>query len=266
MAMTLKNVLEDVRMVGSDGLQKTASESNKPEKTATAQQELVAALNKAVKGTEKTATAEPAQGSSAVDSLVKMATDLAGTEQQALAKEAHLYGAAVADGFVSRLNQYDQSLDATGVKTATASGEFVPSEEEFVKFANENPQLVQQTMEQGYADTLSQIDQVKTSSVADVEMQKLASTPEGQAEIQAIEKLASTEEGQTKLAGIEQGFVDGVRDIVKLAETEDGMQKLADIQAGYSDTLNEVEKVANDCFSRGFQDVINLVERNVQSR
>jgi hypothetical protein len=266
MELTLKNVLDDVRSVGSNGLQKEASQ-NEPagsEKTSTAQQELMNALHRVVQS-EKTAEATPAKDTSAVDTLVKMASDLAGTEQQALVKEAHLYGAAVADGFVARLNQYDQSLDAAGIKTASAEGEFVPSEEDFVKFAEANPDLVQQAMEQGYADTLQRIDQVKTAAAADVVLEKIASTPEGQAEIEILQKLASTEEGQTKLAGVEQGFMDAVEDITKLAQTDEGLQKLAEIKQGYEDTMGEVEKIASDCFSRGFQDTVNLIEKNIDA-
>lgn len=264
MNLTLKNVLADVQAVSRDGLQKNASAAEKTSAPFAAQQELIDALHK-VAGPEKTASVPAAAAdSSAVDSLVKMASSLAETEQQALVKEAHLYGAAVADGFVARLNQYDQSLDAAGVKTAGVSGQqFVPSEEEFVKFANANPQAVQNAMDRGYSDTSAQIDQVKTAAADEIELEKLASTPGGQAEIAELEKMASTEDGQVKLAGIRQGFMDGVGDIMKLAQTEDGMQKLADIQNGYNNTMDEVEKIASDCFGRGFEDTVRLVEKNV---
>jgi hypothetical protein len=268
MEMTLKNVLADVLAVGNDGFQKNASDqsgagvSEKTSAPLAVQQELIDALHKVV-DTEKVAGSPAAIGDTpAVDSLVKMASNLAETEQQALVKEAHLYGAAVADGFVARLNQYDQSLDAAGVKTAEAGG-FVPSEEEFVKFANANPQAVQQAMDQGYANTTSQIDQVKTAAANEAELEKIASTPGGQAEIAELEKLAATEEGQAKLAGVRQGFTDSVNDIMKLAQTEDGMQKLADIQTGYNNTMDEVEKIATDCFGRGFEDTIRMVETNI---
>jgi len=269
MELTLKNVLNDIRAVDRDGLPKTASAEGTPavsNKTANAQQELVNALHKAVEGNAKTASvATPDRDASAVDSLVKMASDLAGTEQQALAKEAHLYGAAVADGFVARLNQYDQSLDAAGVKTASASNEFVPSEEEFVKFAEENPELVQQAMNLGFTDTQAHVQQIKTAASSEATLEKLASTPEGQAEIAALQKLASTEEGQTKLAGVRQGFMDGLNDIVKLANTEDGQQKLAEIQQGYNETIGEVEKIATDCHANGFHDTLNLIENNIDA-
>ena len=270
-AITLKNLLEDVKAVGHDGLEKNASAQNVPggsEKISTqAETELLDTL-RGIIGTndEKTAAAPPAdpgRDASGVDMLVKMASNLAGTEQQATIKEAHLYGAAVADGFVSRLNQYDQSLDAAGVKTASAESFAggVPTEEEFVKFAEANPDAVQAAMDQGYESTMAKIAQVKTAAATNVELEKIASTPAGQAEIAHLEKLASTIEGQSKLAGARQGFIDGVNDIVKLAETQEGQNKLAEIQNGYAATMGEIEKVANDCFSRGFADTIALVEK-----
>lgn len=268
MEMTLKDTLNDIRAVGKNGMQKSANDKGgtaASEKHSSAREELVSALHQALNNNDAPKTAAdhtPARETSAVDSLAKTASALAATEQEALAKEAHLYGAAVADGFVSRLNQYDQALDTAGVKTA-GYDDGIPDENEFVKFAEENPAAVQQAMEQGYNDTMAQVGQLKSAAATSTELEKLASTPEGQAEVQMLEKLASTEEGQVKLAGVRQGFLDGVADIEKLAETQEGQQKLAEIRQGYDDTMNQVTKVANDCYSRACQDTINLLEKNI---
>lgn len=81
------------------------------------------------------------------DDLTKIAQRLATAEQEALVKEAELYGAAVCDGFMARMGSYE------GVKsTKTAS-----YGNDFEKFASENPDLVKQAAELGYRETREKI-------------------------------------------------------------------------------------------------------------
>jgi hypothetical protein len=271
MNLTLNDVLTQVKEVTQSGLTKTASEEKPADavKTSEAQKELLSAINDALEPEEKTASETPAENdASAVNGLVKMASNLASAEEAALVKEAHLYGGAVADGFMARLSQYDQAVDPSQAKVAStdaAPAETVPTEEEFVKFAEANPDLVKQAMEQGYNDTKAELEQVKTASL-NAELEKLAETPEGReklAEIKRgyddtvaqIEKLASTEEGQAKLAGFQKGYEEAMAEIEQLSGTKEGQEKLAAIQE------EEMVKIANNCFERGYADTITMLEQ-----
>ena len=88
------------------------------------------------------------------EDLTKIATRLASAEQEALVKEAELYGAALCDGFMSRMGQYDN----TAVSTKTAS------EDTFEKFAAENPSLVKQAADLGYRETTYQLEKLAQDS------------------------------------------------------------------------------------------------------
>jgi hypothetical protein len=121
--------------------------------------------------TEKTASATPQQD--VTSGLFKMAEDLASAEQDALQKQAELYGAAICDGFMTRFGQYEkaamdagvqapkyaqaQPQDATldAIKTAAAD----PA---FTKFASENPDLVKEAFELGYQAQWNEL--VKTAN------------------------------------------------------------------------------------------------------
>lgn len=96
--------------------------------------------------TEKTAShAQPSQAP--VAGLVKMASDLVNAEEEALLKQAQVYGAAVCDGFMARYAQYEQAANTVApvasVKTAQVDGDFQ-------KFASENPELVKEAYDLGY--------------------------------------------------------------------------------------------------------------------
>jgi hypothetical protein len=111
--MKLGTVLQSIR--DAETSEKTASTAAvaaevKTEKVASAP--LQTAINDALAAakTDKTASATP------VTDVEKLAAQLETSENEALLKEAQLYGQALADGFVARLTQYDASL----AKTASA--------------------------------------------------------------------------------------------------------------------------------------------------
>lgn len=93
--MELSEILNSLS--GTSGTEKIAS-SNQPLSAA-----IDAALN-----TETEKTASYSQSAPSED-LVKIAQDISNAEQDALIKEAHLYGRAVADGFAARMSQYEVS-------------------------------------------------------------------------------------------------------------------------------------------------------------
>jgi len=93
--------------------------------------------------------------------LMKTASAVASAEHEALVKEAQLYGASVADGFMVRLSQYNEAAEKladqrtpAAAKTAAVAGD------SFEKFAAENPDLVKEAAELGFATTLGQMDKL----------------------------------------------------------------------------------------------------------
>jgi hypothetical protein len=232
--MELANILSQLKDIGSTGMSKTAAAKETPKsdsKEASAKDELLKALDGALnkQGSTKTASSSP----SASAELVKMASDLAAAEQEGITKQAHLYGAAVADGFVARLQQ----TGAVATKIATQQG---TDEDGFNKFASENPELVKQAMELGYNDGVKQIQMMKQAATNDAFQRGYADTT---AELQ---KLASTADGQDKIASFKQGY----------NETVD---KVASYNKGYEDTVNETVKIASDCATRGYNDTVNVL-------
>jgi hypothetical protein len=256
--MELKNILADLQGIGGDGMSKSASDGapkGRNEKTASARDELVGALNDVLKPapppaqTKTAADAQPAQ-----DGLDKMAAAITGSEGELLVKEANIYGAAVADGFMARIGQYEGATAGMQPTTKIASADGVPTEEEFNKFASENPDLVKQAMELGYHHGRAQIEELKKVAFAQgyrdasAEIEELSKTAAGR------EKLAALAADLEKQASAEDGNV-----FQKLAATPAGREKLAAAQQGYRDTAAEIEKTANDCFERGYRDTVGLL-------
>ena len=164
--MKLSNVLASIK-----GPEKTASaaptapaaKGDATEKAAAAADtgdRLKAALKEATAPTAPAAEKKASTGSPVAD-LMKTASEVAGAEHEALLKEAQFYGAAVCDGFMARLSQYNESAEKIAAqqpqqKTAAASS----SSEPFEKFAAENPQLVKEAAELGYGTAMGQIEKL----------------------------------------------------------------------------------------------------------
>ena len=148
--MELSQILNSL---GASGTEKTAAEITAPGETNT---KLAEALNVALNqvGSEKTASVHT---TTPTEDLTKIATRLASAEQEALVKEAELYGAALCDGFMSRMGQYDTGMGA----------EKVASDQSFDKFASENPELVKQAAEVGYRETTYQLEKLANDSYSE---------------------------------------------------------------------------------------------------
>jgi hypothetical protein len=146
--------LEDSKAADNAGV-KTASA---PEPTAAPSAEaLRTELRQVLSSTdaEKTAAAQPAQASPTAD-LVKMASDLANAEEEALLKQAQVYGAAVCDGFMTRYAQYEAAASEVAPaqpKTAAAQ----PATDDFQKFAQENPELTKEAYDLGYRTKMAEL-------------------------------------------------------------------------------------------------------------
>lgn len=114
--MNLEDTLNK-KMHKTAGAQTSAAQSAKPtSKTASAVADAVAAVSQS---TEKVANA-----GSVSEAFDKLAADLAEQDQNASVKHAHLYGAAIADGFMAQLGMYEkvaEKLAANSEKVATAN-------------------------------------------------------------------------------------------------------------------------------------------------
>jgi hypothetical protein len=90
-----------------------------------------------------------------VADLVKMANEVVAIDRDGEIKHAQLVGTAMADAFVSRINQWD-SASASVEKTASEGTEV----EQLQKFAEANPEAYESAVRQGYTDAKSLIEKV----------------------------------------------------------------------------------------------------------
>ena len=214
---------------------------------------------------QKTASVQNVQEDPSAD-LMKMASDLSMAEEEALVKQAQVYGAAIADGFMSRYGQYEQAAAAVTPVQKTAS-----YDNGFEKFASENPALVKEAYARGYNDTIAQYNaqqaQAKTASY-DYGFEKFAS------ENPALVKEAyrrgyndtvaqyNAQQAQVKTASYDYGFEKFASEnpvLVKEAYDLGYQTKIAELQkeaqgqysAGYSDTINAVHKTASTLYKHG---------------
>lgn len=121
-------------------------------------QALAAAITSSAPAVEKQAAA-PAVGSP-LDGITKMAGDLANAEHEALIKEAHLYGQAVADGAMARFGQWNDVLNKTAaaaVPALSATTKIASADDSFEKFAAENEVLVKQAAQVGFDSTMGEM-------------------------------------------------------------------------------------------------------------
>lgn len=200
--MRLSNALAKIQG-GSPSAEKTASASPTaalaPSSSDAAKEVLQAALKEAT--APEPAATKTASQVSPIEDLAKLAADVSSAEHDAMIKEATTYGAAVADGFVARLAQYQDAATRiaasgvtptsviTGTKAASADGDFE-------KFAAEHPDLVREAHDLGYQRTK-------------IELTKLA-------EAAYAHGYNTTVEGIYKLAC--DTFVGGFSDTLKLIE------------------------------------------------
>jgi hypothetical protein len=140
--MELSQILNSLN--GSSGTtEKVASYSN--QKSSSLEDALDRALNEPL---TKTASARGTNNSPVAD-LTKIAAKLASAEQEALIKEAELYGAAVCDGFMSRMQGYE----ASGVKVAS-----------FNDGSDYDSEMAKLAMELGYQETKAELEKIASQS------------------------------------------------------------------------------------------------------
>jgi hypothetical protein len=191
--------------------EKTASENNYSDR----QSSLDSALSRALDGAgdfTKTASARQSRPS---DDLSRMAIKLASAEQEAIIKEAELYGAAACDGFMSRMQDYELPMQ----KSAGYNDSY------------EEDLLVKQAMELGYNDTMSAMTKVASDAY------------NAGYEDTYFDKLAAYQDLQEKTAAYEfekTAALEKVAAIVKIAENSTehdgyriGLKVLSNIGRGF---------------------------------
>ena len=132
-------------------------------------------------------TKQASAGGSPSADLVKMASRIASAESDSIVKEANLYGAAVADGFMARMGNFEKTASEDNVKLA---------------------------FNQGYSDTMNflssqqqiQHQQVKTASYQEAGMVKQAAFEEGYNDV-------------IKEAAFEEGYNDVIKEANYLTKT-----------------------------------------------
>jgi hypothetical protein len=120
-------------------------------------------------------TAAVAGMASPTGDLLKMAEDLTNAEEEAMMKQASIYGAAMCDGFMARYGQYENAaMEVAPVKTAAVQQPMYRQQDNtldtiktaaadpsFQKFASENPDLVKEAFDLGYQQEMGNL--VKTA-------------------------------------------------------------------------------------------------------
>jgi hypothetical protein len=185
----------------SDILNSLSDDSTSGEFSKTASDSSTDALSNAIdRALHSGLTKEASHTASPSTDLVKMASRIADAENLSLVKEAEVYGAAVADGFMARMGtssrpQYD------------------------------NTDSIKVAFDQGYADTIAALSQEqsygmdKVAAHQEAEMIKAAAFEEGYND---MIKEAAFEEGYNdtiKEAAFEEGYNDMIKEAAHLEKT-----------------------------------------------
>jgi|GEM_PF-2494637 len=254
--MDLDQVLEEMKV--SETQTKVASSepapASNPEEKPDA---LMDALSKTAKVDEP-----PAESPDVVDDLMKMASELAGTEKEAEVAHAALLGQAFADAAISKFAAYDAQAAAVAAeqtppeppKVAAAAPE-VPAPEAAPEppAPEETPEpSLKQAAAAGYEDALALI-QAQQAEAAPAAPEKVAEAPQepaapadpAQPDIAEFLKSASDEE--VAQAAAQAGYSDTV---AKLAN---------EYQAGHDQAMQEVHDVAAGEFLKGAAEAEHIV-------
>jgi hypothetical protein len=100
--------------------------------------------------TTKTAEQTKTASHAPVAGLVKMAADLVDAEEEALMKQAQVYGAAICDGFMVRYAQYEQAAGEVAPQQQQKIASAPVADNDFQKFAQANPELTKEAYDLGY--------------------------------------------------------------------------------------------------------------------
>lgn len=116
------------------------------------------------------------------DTLVKMAGDMNALESDMLVKEANFYGAAVCDGFMARMSEYEKSAETIQTEEKTASTETLDVDVE---------KVASDAFAAGYEDTMEKVASDAFAAGYTETMDKLAEEAFAFGYTDALEKVAS---------------------------------------------------------------------------
>jgi hypothetical protein len=123
-------------------------------------------LKQALKEATAPDQSKTASAASPTEDLTKIAVDLSKAEHESITKEAQLYGAALCDGFMARAAQYKEAAEkAAAIAPQTAKVASAP-DASFEKFASENPELVKEAADLGFATTMGQLEKLAEAAYA----------------------------------------------------------------------------------------------------
>lgn len=164
--MKIDSILSGIRQ--SQETAKTASEnaaapSQASAKVAASSNGLMDALNTALNAAPASVkTAGVA--STPVNDVMKVAEEIAATEQDAQVKQAQVMGAAFADAFVARLGAWQSKAAELNTQMPSDALAGMPS---YGKFASENSGLVSQSQRVGYAQTQQALEKQANDAYVD---------------------------------------------------------------------------------------------------
>jgi hypothetical protein len=192
---------------------KTAADGSAPD-LGSARSALQAALHEVTTAQTKTASANP-DDVSAMSELTKIAGDLATADEAGQIKSAQLYGAAAADGFIQRMNQFASNAPAPAPEATKVAAD--------AEFATKL------AADLGYSETenaLHRFNAMATKQAADAQYaQQVAQQAPAPAQTQAAEKQASDERvrgimaaAEKTAAAAEDCFVRGYEEMHKIAQ------------------------------------------------
>jgi len=277
--MKITDVLKSLDESDDVATEKTASDASSKSDVRNELVEILLRGKGSAAGTEKVASTGPTQD------LEKIASDLAEAEQEAMVKEAQFYGAAVCDGFMARLSQYEeaagyiqqqQPAEKTAEEDEETDDEEVSNlydniEPEAIHMAN---QLIKEAADEGEEldgqEALEKVAQHYYDGGYGFVMEKAA---EAMYEM-GFEGVMAKAAAQLQETGDEDNMQKAAEQVYNNA-FEETLEKCAEAlhEAGEEAVVEELTKVAFDCgyedamekiasaaYEQGFQDMQNLLD------
>lgn len=152
----LADVLGALNPTKTDSGEKTAQVSSPNSAPTTTLSEIKTALDSALSGQDKTAQVNAANNST-VQELEKVAKELVAADDARLQKEAEMWATVAANTFMERLGHFNNAA----VKVA---GSLEHTDQDFQKFASENPEMVKEAHDLGYQKTAMQLNALKQAA------------------------------------------------------------------------------------------------------
>jgi len=280
--------LNDI-LASLDAAQEKTAEESPTDSGSGGRREIMETLRKGPEVKTASVQVAPERAASPVGDLQKIASDIAEAEEDAIVKEAHLYGQSVCDGFMARLSLYEKAADELGPesfgKTAAAhqpmfsdpdGNTYTPAEiqaalhggqtEKHAGYAGVEPEahelaqgIVKEAAEAGYDvshdEALEKVAQEAYGVGYNDTMEKCAAMVAEQGYADTMEKAAEV--------AYNQGFEDLLEkaaEVLQASGQHEAVQALekAAFESGYEDAL---EKIAGSAYEQGINDLNGLVER-----